>query len=61
LAPDQVYVYLESDGEKPAETIAQEIKRLSKSSILVRASEMVFNTVAGNDLWDKAHFTETIG
>ena len=61
LAPDHVHVYLESDGEKSVETIAQEIKRLSESSILVRASEMVLNAVAGNDLWDKAYFVETIG
>ena len=61
LAPDHVHVYLESDGEKPVETIAQEIKRLSESSILGRASKMVLNAVAGNDLWDKAYFVETIG
>ena len=61
LAPDHVHVYLESDGEKSVETIAQEIKRLTESSILVRASEMVLNAVAGNDLWDKAYFAETIG
>ena len=61
LAPDHVHVYLESDGEEPVETIAQEIKRISESSILVRASEMVLNAVAGNDLWDKAYFAETIG
>ena len=61
LAPDHVHVYLESDGEEPVETIAQEIKRLSELSILVRASEMVLNAVAGNDLWDKAYFAETIG
>ena len=61
LAPDHVHVYLESDGEKSVETIAQEIKRLSESSILGRASEIVLNAVAGNDLWDKAYFVETIG
>ena len=61
LAPDHVHVYLESDGEKPVEIIAQEIKRLSESSILGRASEMVLNAVVGNDLWDKAYFVETIG
>jgi len=61
LAPDHVHVYLESDGEKPVETIAQEIKRSSESSILVSTSEMVLNEIAGNDLWDKAYFAETIG
>ena len=30
LAPDHVHVYLESDGEQPVETIAQEIKRISR-------------------------------
>ena len=61
LAPDHVHVYLESDGEEPVETIAQEVKSISESSILERASEMVSNEVAGNDLWDKAYFAETIG
>jgi REP element-mobilizing transposase RayT len=61
LAPDHVHVYLESDGEKSVETIAQEIKRLSETSIVERASDMVPNTLAGNDLWDKAYFAETIG
>ena len=61
LAPDHVHVYLESDGEKSVENIAQEIKRLSESSILGRASEMVLNAVAGDDLWDKAYFAETLG
>jgi REP element-mobilizing transposase RayT len=61
LAPDHVHVYLESDGEEALETTAQEIKRLSESSILLRASEIVTNAVAGNDLWDKAYFAETIG
>jgi REP element-mobilizing transposase RayT len=56
-----VHVYLESDGEKSVETIAQEIKRLSETSIVERASDMVPNTLAGNDLWDKAYFAETIG
>jgi len=60
LAPDHVHVYLESDGGKPVENIAQEIKRLSESSILVRASEIVLNAV-GDELWDKAYFVETIG
>ena len=61
LAPDHVHVYLESDGEEPVETIAQKIKKISESSILERASEMVSNEATGNDLWDKAYFAETIG
>jgi REP element-mobilizing transposase RayT len=61
LAPDHVHVYLESDGEKSVEIIAQEIKRLSESSILGGASEMMLNAVDGNDLWDRAYFAETIG
>ncbi len=61
LAPDHVHVYLESDGEKPVETISQEIKIISESSILERVSEMVIKEVAGNDLWDKAYFAESIG
>jgi REP element-mobilizing transposase RayT len=61
LAPDHVHVYLESDGEEPVETIAQEIKRISESSIHERATEMVLNEVSGNDLWDEAYFAETIG
>ena len=61
LAPDHVHVYFESNGEKSIETMAQEIKRLSESSILERVSEIVLNAVAGNYLWDKAYFVETIG
>ena len=61
LAPDHVHVYIESDGEKPVENLAQEIKISSESSILGRAPEMVLNAVAGNALWDKAYFAETIG
>jgi REP element-mobilizing transposase RayT len=61
LAPDHVHVYLESDGEKPVENLAQEIKISSESSILGRVPEMVLNAVAGNALWDKAYFAETIG
>ena len=58
---DHVHVYIESDGEEPVETIAQEIKRISESSILERASEMLLNEIAGNKLWDEAYFAETIG
>ena len=61
LAPDHVHVYVESDGEKSVDTIAQEIKRLSKISIVARTSDLEPNAVAGNDLWDKAYFAETIG
>ncbi len=61
LAPDHVHVYVESDGEKSVETITQEIKRLSETSFVDRSSDMVQNAVAGNDLWDKAYFAETIG
>ena len=61
LAPDHVHLYVESDGEKSLETMAQEIKRLSKISILARTSDMEQNVVAGNILWDKAYFAETIG
>ena len=61
LAPDHVHVYLESDGEEPVETIAQEVKRISESFIIERASEMGSNALAGNDLWDEAYFVETIG
>jgi REP element-mobilizing transposase RayT len=61
LAPDHVHIYVESDGEKSVETIAQEIKRLSEISMIARASDMTPNTVIGNDLWDKAYFAETIG
>ena len=61
LAPDHVHVYLESDGEKPVENLAQEIKISSESSILGRVPEMELNAVAGNALWDKAYFAETIG
>jgi REP element-mobilizing transposase RayT len=61
LAPDHVHIYVESDGEKSVETIAQKIKRLSETLIVEKASDILPNSVAGNDLWDNAYFAETIG
>ena len=61
LAPDHVHLYVESDGEKSVESIAHEIKGLSEISILARTSDMEQNVVAGNILWDKAYYAETIG
>jgi REP element-mobilizing transposase RayT len=61
LAPDHVHVYLESDGEKSIETIVKEVKRLSEITVVARDSDEVQNTAAGNYLWDRAYFVETIG
>ena len=61
LAPDHVHVYVESDGEKSIDTLAQEIKKISEPSIAAKALNLILNLDANFDLWDKAYFVETIG
>ena len=61
LAPDHVHLYVESDGEKSIDTLAQEIKNASKSSIAAKAHDLISSLDANFDLWDKGYFVETIG
>ena len=61
LAPDHIHLYVESDGEKSAETIAQEMKRLSASPILGKFAVLKGSLNKEKYLWDKAYFVETVG
>ena len=61
LAPDHVHLYLESDEKNSVETVVQEIKRFSKSALLSTFVDLKDGFEAGNELWDNAYFSETIG
>jgi len=47
--------------EKPVETIVQEIKRSSNDAILEKFVDIKDRLEPGNEIWDTAYFTETIG
>jgi REP element-mobilizing transposase RayT len=61
LAPDHVHIYVESDGEKSIDTLAQELKKISASSIAAKDLGLMTSSDASFNLWDKAYFVETIG
>ncbi len=61
LAPDHLHLYVESDGKKSVETIAQEMKRLSVAPILAEFADLRATFNAEKSLWDKAYFVETVG
>ena len=61
LAPDHLHLYVESDGKKSADAIAQEMKHLSVSPILAEFSSLKENLNPEKKLWDKAYFVETVG
>ena len=61
LAPDHLHIYVESDGEKSIDTLIQEIKNISESSIAAKALDLISSLDENFDLWDKAYFAETIG
>ncbi|MCP4274474.1 MAG: hypothetical protein GY781_21320, partial [Gammaproteobacteria bacterium] len=61
LAPDHLHIYVESDGEKAVDTLIQEIKNISESSIAAKAPNLISSFDENSDLWDKAYFAETIG
>jgi REP element-mobilizing transposase RayT len=61
LAPDHLHLYVESDGEKSAETIAQQMKLLSVAPILSEFAELMAISNVEKNLWDKAYFVETVG
>ena len=59
LAPDHLHLYVESDGEKSADTIARELKNLSTLPVIAEFSKQ--GVSLDGDLWDKAYFVETVG
>ena len=61
LAPDHVHIYVESDGDKSVDTLAQELKKISASSIADKDIGLVKSSDASFNLWDKAYFVETLG
>lgn len=61
LAPDHVHLYVESDGENSVETMVREIKRFSNNAILGEFVDIKERLDAGNEIWDAAYFSETIG
>ena len=61
LAPDHVHIYVESDGDKSVDTLAQELKKISASSIAVKDIGLMTSSDASFNLWDKAYFVETLG
>ena len=61
LAPDHLHIYVESDGEKSIDTLIQEIKKISESSIAAKALDLISSLDENFNLWDKAYFAETIG
>jgi REP element-mobilizing transposase RayT len=55
VAPDHVHFILESDGEKPIDTI---IKRFKKH--VDKEMQRTFNEISGQ-IWSDAYFVETVG
>jgi REP element-mobilizing transposase RayT len=61
LAPDHLHLYVQADGEKSADTIAQEIKNFSTLPLLAELNKLGVSFKGENNLWDKAYFVETVG
>jgi REP element-mobilizing transposase RayT len=61
LAPDHIHLYVESDGTKSLETIAQNLKRFSKNNVLNRFPEFKEKQGSSSNIWDKAYYCETLG
>ncbi|MCK4791840.1 MAG: transposase [Desulfobacteraceae bacterium] len=61
LAPDHVHVYVESDGERSLEGMANDIKRLSAQTILEKFPSLRDTLGASINIWDEAYFVETVG
>jgi REP element-mobilizing transposase RayT len=53
--------YVESDGEKSVETIIHKIKEFSENAIVERFPDAGERVAAGIEIWDEAHFAETVG
>ncbi len=61
LAPDHVHVYVESDGERSVEAMANDIKRLSAQTMLEKLPSLRAALGARMKIWDRAYFVETVG
>ena len=61
LASDHVHVYVESDGDRSVEEMANDIKRLSAQTILERFPSLRDTLGASINIWDEAYFAETVG
>jgi REP element-mobilizing transposase RayT len=61
LAPEQVHIYVESDGEKSIEAIVKKLKSSSSQAIQKKFPDLQPRLGIGDGLWDKAYFLETIG
>ena len=61
LASEHIHLYVESDGTKSLETIAQNLKRFSKKNVLKRFPEIKEKLDSSSNIWDKAYYCETLG
>lgn len=61
LAPDHIHVYVESDGEKSVDAIAKELKRVSTSALITEFNAEDLSLGKVRRIWDRAHFSQTIG
>jgi REP element-mobilizing transposase RayT len=61
LASDHIHLYVESDGLKSLEKIAQALKTFSNKSILKKSPEFKEKLDSSSNIWDKAYYCETIG
>jgi REP element-mobilizing transposase RayT len=55
IAPDHVHILLESDGEKPIDTVIKHLKKHVNN-----AMKDIFNEIRGR-IWSDAYFVETVG
>lgn len=56
-----MHVYVESDGERSLEGMANDIKRLSAQTILEKFPLLRDTLGASINIWDEAYFVETVG
>ena len=61
LAPDHLHIYVESDGGKSIEAIIRKLKLSLKKALLATFPEVKKGLDKGENIWDKAYFSETLG
>jgi len=61
LAPDHLHIYVESDGGKSIEAIIRKLKLFLKKELLATFPEVKKGLAKGENIWDKAYFSETLG